>query len=97
VPEVIDHGVSGFVVNSVDEAVAAAKSVGTLDRQAIRKRFEHRFTAERMTRNYLAAYHRLPALRQRKRLDVIALPANEGAIRMPRASAGLEMNAASAG
>ncbi|SED14284.1 glycosyltransferase family 4 protein [Bradyrhizobium erythrophlei] len=97
VPEVIDHGVSGFVVNSIEEAAAAAKSVGTLERQAIRKRFEHRFTAGRMARNYLAAYHRLPALRQRKRLDVIALPANEGAIRMPMASASLEISAASAG
>jgi len=59
VPEVIDHGVSGFVVDSVDEAVAAARSVGRLDRQAIRKRFEQRFTVEQMTTKYLDVYGRL--------------------------------------
>jgi hypothetical protein len=64
VPEVIDHGVSGFVVSSVQEVVAAANGADTLDRSAIRKRFEQRFTAARMARHYLAACRRLPALRQ---------------------------------
>lgn len=96
VPEVIDHGVSGFVVNSVEEAVAAANSLGTLARQEIRKRFEQRFTAERMARDYLAAYRRLPALRQRPPLDLLAIAERENAIRMPIPSV-LDMNAASAG
>jgi len=97
VPEVIDHGVSGFVVNNVDEAVAAAQSAGTLDRQAIRKRFEQRFTAERMAKDYLAAYHRLPALRQTPQLDILSIPANEDAIRMPIPSVAVELSAAIAG
>jgi glycosyltransferase involved in cell wall biosynthesis len=97
VPEVIDHGVSGFVVNTLDEAIAAAKSVGTLERQAIRKRFEQRFTAERMARDYLAAYRRLPALRQAPQLDVLAISAGENAIRMPMPSVGREMSTVSAG
>ncbi|AMA57778.1 glycosyltransferase family 4 protein [Bradyrhizobium sp. CCGE-LA001] len=96
VEEVIDHGVSGFVVSSVDEAVAAAKSVGTLERQAIRARFEQRFTAERMARDYLAAYRRLPALQQAPQLDMLAIPASEDAIRMPIPSASLEVRAVSA-
>ena len=97
VPEVIDHGVSGFVVDSVDEAVAAARSIGRLDRQAIREQFELRFTAERMARDYLAAYRRLPALRQTLQLDILSIPQNEGAIRMPIPSASVEIGAAIAG
>jgi glycosyltransferase involved in cell wall biosynthesis len=94
VPEVIDHNVSGFVVNSLDEAIAAAKTVGTLDRQAIRARFEQRFTAERMARDYLAAYRRLPALQQAPQFDMLAIPASQDAIRMPIPSPSLEMSAA---
>ena len=56
VPEVIDEGLTGFVVDSVDAAVAAvARAVG-LDRLAIRRRFEQRFTAERMARDYMTLY-----------------------------------------
>ncbi|WP_063194115.1 glycosyltransferase family 4 protein [Bradyrhizobium sp. AT1] len=96
VPEIIDHGVSGFVVNSTEEAIAAARSVGMLERQAIRKRFEQRFTAERMAKDYLAAYRRLPALQQMPGLGMLALPESDVAIRIPIASAGLEMGATSA-
>ncbi|MBR0799824.1 glycosyltransferase family 4 protein [Bradyrhizobium jicamae] len=77
VPEVIDNGVSGFVVNSVQDAVAAAQSINWLDRGAIRERFEQRFTAERMARDYLAAYQRLPAFRQRSQLEVHTSPLDE--------------------
>lgn len=91
VPEIIDHGLSGFVVNSVEEAIAAASAVETLDRAAIRKQFEQRFTAERMASDYLAAYRRLPALRQTSQLDVLATLDSKSAIRMPIPSAGLEM------
>jgi Glycosyl transferases group 1 len=56
VPEIIDHGVTGFIVNSVDEAVAAIPLAKTLDRRAIRRRFEERFSVERMARDYLTLY-----------------------------------------
>jgi glycosyltransferase involved in cell wall biosynthesis len=97
VPEIIDHGLSGFVVNCVDEAVAAANAVETLDRAAIRKRFEQRFTAARMARDYLAAYRRLPALRQMPQLDARAALESNSGIRMPIPSACLEIAAAAAG
>lgn len=97
VPEVIDHGISGFVVNSVEEAIAAARSVGTLERRTIREQFEHRFTAGRMAKDYLAAYHRLPGLRKRSNLEVLALPIKESEIRMPIPAVGMEIGAASAG
>lgn len=59
VPEVIDDGVSGFVVETVDEAVAALERIGDLDRARVRRTFETRFTAERMARDYLSIYRRL--------------------------------------
>lgn len=61
VPEVIDEGVTGFAVGSIDEAVRAAGSALRLDRTRIRARFEERFTASRMAANYQAAYDRVLA------------------------------------
>ena len=59
VPEVVDHGVSGFVVDSLDEAVGAVGQLGRLDRARVRATFEKRFTAERMARDYIDIYRRL--------------------------------------
>jgi glycosyltransferase involved in cell wall biosynthesis len=56
VPEIIDHGVTGFVVDSIDEAAAAVPLAKALDRAVIRRRFEERFTVERMASDYLALY-----------------------------------------
>lgn len=58
VPEVIENGTSGFVVDGVDEAVAAVPLAMQLDRRACRAAFERRFTAARMARDYIAAYRR---------------------------------------
>ncbi|GLQ54099.1 glycosyltransferase family 4 protein [Devosia nitrariae] len=59
VPEVVDHGVSGLIVSSLDEAVAAVGHVGSLDRRLVRATFETRFSVERMARDYVAIYERL--------------------------------------
>jgi glycosyltransferase involved in cell wall biosynthesis len=56
VPEVVEAGLTGFLVRSVDEAVRAVAEVGRLDRTRVRARFDQRFSAERMTRDYLAVY-----------------------------------------
>jgi glycosyltransferase involved in cell wall biosynthesis len=58
VPEVIDHGVSGFIVGNVAEAVAAVAAIDTLDRDLVRETFERRFTVERMTRDYVELYRK---------------------------------------
>ena len=55
VPEVITHGVDGFVVSSIDELVDAASST-TIDRRNCRRTFEERFTVERMAFNYVSVY-----------------------------------------
>ena len=56
VPEVIDDGVTGFIVENDDEALSAVKRVGKLDRRQIRATFERRFTARRMAEDYLRHY-----------------------------------------
>lgn len=63
VPEVIDHGVTGFIIDPGDEDafVAAAKRVDTLSRAKVRAQFERRFTSRRMAEDYLAVYDRLGA------------------------------------
>ena len=60
VPEVIEDGVSGLIVSSVDEAVEAVRHVDKLNRLLVRRTFEHRFTAEAMARAYLEIYRGLP-------------------------------------
>jgi glycosyltransferase involved in cell wall biosynthesis len=59
VPEVIEDGVTGFIVDDVAAAVAALGELDRLDRHLIRARFERRFTAERMANDYIAAYSSL--------------------------------------
>jgi len=59
VPEVIDHGLTGFVVDNEAGALAALTCLGQLSRPAVRQRFEERFTAERMANDYLSLYRTL--------------------------------------
>jgi glycosyltransferase involved in cell wall biosynthesis len=59
VPEVIEDGVSGLVVDSEEEAVEAIKRLGKLDRSVVRAAFERRFTARRMAEDYVRHYGKL--------------------------------------
>lgn len=59
VPEIIEPGLTGFIVSSLDEAVEAARSADRLDRRRIRARFEQRFSAARMACDYERIYARL--------------------------------------
>jgi glycosyltransferase involved in cell wall biosynthesis len=54
VPEVVEHGVTGFIVDSDAEALEAIKSIHELDRERVRLTFEQRFTARKMAESYLA-------------------------------------------
>ena len=56
VPEVIDEGVTGFVVDDEEQAVQAVKRLVKLDRRRVRERFEKRFMAGRMAADYLSHY-----------------------------------------
>jgi glycosyltransferase involved in cell wall biosynthesis len=59
VPEVVDEGVTGFVVRTIEEAVRAVGKIHGLDRAKVRTRFARRFTVDRMTNDYIAIYRTL--------------------------------------
>ena len=61
VPEILEDGVSGFIVETVDEAAAAVARLDALDRARVRAAFERRFTVERMARDYVKIYRDLLA------------------------------------
>jgi glycosyltransferase involved in cell wall biosynthesis len=56
VPEIIDEGVTGCIVESKDEAIRMLPTVLSLDRRRVRRRFEERFSATRMARDYVRVY-----------------------------------------
>jgi glycosyltransferase involved in cell wall biosynthesis len=58
VPEVVDHGKTGFIVDDVAGAVRAVSQIGRLDRKEVRRWFESRFSARRMAEDYLRVYRR---------------------------------------
>jgi glycosyltransferase involved in cell wall biosynthesis len=58
-PELIDHGVTGFLVDTVDEAIDAIARVGEIDRRACRAAVAERFSVDRMADRYLALYREL--------------------------------------
>jgi glycosyltransferase involved in cell wall biosynthesis len=64
VPEVIEDGVTGFIVETEEQAIAAAQRVHLLDRARIRQVFETRFSARRMAQDYVDVYSGLIAQRQ---------------------------------
>lgn len=69
VPEVIENGVSGFIVDTEDEAVEALSRLDQLERGAVRAEFEKRFSAEHMAKAYVGVY---ASLLQSPRLDLLS-------------------------
>lgn len=63
VPELLEHGRTGFIVHNQEQAIAAAREVHKLDRGLCRETFERRFDSHVMARNYLQLYHELAATR----------------------------------
>jgi len=59
VPEIIEHGVTGYIVHNEDQAMEALQNVKKLDRTRIRAEFERRFSARQMATNYVEIYQRL--------------------------------------
>ena len=59
VPEVIEDGVTGFIVRGEDEAVEALRRIPSLSRRVVRERFELKFSATAMARRYLDLYENL--------------------------------------
>jgi glycosyltransferase involved in cell wall biosynthesis len=72
VPEVVEDGVTGFIVEDEAGAVEAVGKIGRLSRDTVRRRFEERFTARRMANDYLAVYGELIAATEEPRPKLMA-------------------------
>jgi len=72
VPEVMEEGHTGFIVQGLEDAVDAVRRVPELSRKRCREVFDHRFTAARMAHDYVQVYERLTNTRQHERLEVRA-------------------------
>jgi glycosyltransferase involved in cell wall biosynthesis len=59
IPEVMEEGRTGFIVNELEDAIAVARRIPELSRKRCREMYEQRFTAARMARDYLRVYERL--------------------------------------
>jgi glycosyltransferase involved in cell wall biosynthesis len=70
VPEVLDDGITGFIVDDMAAAIAAAARVERLDRRRIRATFERRFSATRMAEDYVALYERIVASQRRLAIEL---------------------------
>lgn len=60
-PEIIEEGVNGFLVDTADEAVAAVQRAGEIDRRGVRQSVERRFTVDRMADDYITLYRSILA------------------------------------
>ena len=67
VPEIIEEGVTGAIVDTMEEAIAALPGVIALDRKKVRQRFEQRFSATRMAKDYVGIYRSLLSSKTRHR------------------------------
>jgi glycosyltransferase involved in cell wall biosynthesis len=65
VAEIIEDGVTGFVVDTEEEALRAIGRIHEIDRAGVRRRCEQRFTAARMAQDYVLAYEKLAGHRSR--------------------------------
>jgi glycosyltransferase involved in cell wall biosynthesis len=61
VPKIIDEGITGFIVDTIDDAVSAVGKITSLSRSAVRRQFETRFTSSRMALRYIGVYEKLLA------------------------------------
>ena len=71
IPELIDHGATGFISENLDEMVSQVEKLVTIDRRRCRQVFDERFTAQRMTNDYVKIYQQLMT-------DAAALPGASG-------------------
>jgi hypothetical protein len=73
IPEVIEDGITGKIVDREEEAITALPEILCYDRRAVRRRFEEKFTATRMAKDYVSTYRQL-----------LGMHSSNGQIRSPR-------------
>jgi len=86
VPEVVDPGITGYIVHDMDEALQKAAIVHELDRKKCRAHFERRFSAGRMAREYTDLYAALIDGRATSISGLIQTPTNDARLRLASAA-----------
>jgi hypothetical protein len=81
VPEVLRHGRTGLIADSLDELIALAPQLGEINRRACRREAERRFSTSALADGYEKAYKRV--MSERKRSPELALPLGDLAERVP--------------
>jgi glycosyltransferase involved in cell wall biosynthesis len=76
VPEIVEDGITGAIVETIEEAIAALPRVIALDRKRVRQRFEQRFSATRMAKDYVGIYRSLLATSAKRDQQEIELAPN---------------------
>jgi glycosyltransferase involved in cell wall biosynthesis len=79
VPEILQHAVSGCLVETEEQAVEAARRMGEFDRAGCRRAFEERFTAERMAHDYVHLYRGIHQVQELARRSAAARAARRAA------------------
>jgi glycosyltransferase involved in cell wall biosynthesis len=77
VPEIITHGKTGFIVESIPQAVKALNNIHRISREECRTVFEHRFSATAMAKNYIALYEKMYDRTQRHLSWLKPVPASK--------------------
>jgi glycosyltransferase involved in cell wall biosynthesis len=88
VPEIIDDGVTGFIVDNLNDAVIAAAKVGDIDRRECRRVYESRFDVTRMARDYVEVYRRLQPC-QREVVEQVPVELGSQALHPPETALGV--------
>lgn len=88
VPEIIEQGSTGFIIDNVEEAVEAAKRTAELNRKQCRRSFERRFTATRMASDYVALYQKLICDAEHQPAKSKLACSNQGKLRFAPLAAG---------
>ena len=82
VAEVVDPGVTGVIVENPDQAIVAVSQAMALDRHKVRRRFEERFSAQRMARDYVHVYRNL--VKTNSRAELGNPSSGDGSVRVTR-------------
>jgi glycosyltransferase involved in cell wall biosynthesis len=85
-PEIVEDGITGVLVGSIDQAVSALDRLDTFDHARIRSRFELRFSVERMARDYISIYRRLTGPTDRPAAQLVRVEEAEFRAYRPRAT-----------
>ncbi len=88
VPEVIEHGRTGFVVDNIEAAMRAVEQLELLNRAVVRQRFEERFSVERMAADYVAAYRTLVRVVELPVIGPVPADIERTSVQVPSALAG---------